>query len=159
MKKIVFTFAIALMSLSATYAQRTNRQQLSPEQRAEKSTAKLEKELGLKPDQKQKVYALELDKFREQANRFEKAKAERTKERAEMLKLRNQNVAQLNKVLTAEQLTKLEALQKDKKRGSHEMRQGRKRGMRDSTRIGRRDGIRKEQMKAQSMRRDSTLKR
>lgn len=133
MKKIFLTFAIALMGFTATYAQQSKKQQLTPEQRAEKSTAKLEKELSLTADQKQKVYAIELNKFKQNQEWHQKAKAERDQKKDMAMKGMKENREQLNKVLTAEQQSKLETIHKEKKGSRHGMK-GKKRGLRaDST--------------------------
>ncbi|WP_316780950.1 hypothetical protein [Pedobacter antarcticus] len=132
MKKIFLTFAIALMGFTATYAQQSKKQQLTSEQRAEKSTAKLEKELSLTADQKQKVYAIELNKFKQNQDWHQKAKAERDQKKDMAMKGMKENREQLNKVLTAEQQSKLETIHKEKKGSRHGMKG--KRGLRaDST--------------------------
>lgn len=95
----------------------------TPEQRAEKITAKMTTELGLSTLQTKQVKAINL----KYANRRDAIRAERTGENREaihtaMKEIRKEHKAALEKVLTEEQITKLTALEKerrDKKRGHH----------------------------------------
>jgi protein CpxP len=115
MKRLFFTLAIAALGFSGAYAQTsTPKQKLTAEQKAEKSSAKLQKELALTADQKQKVYAIELDKFKKAGILRESAKSANTavKERHEGIK--KDTEAKLAKVLTADQNKKLELIKAEK---------------------------------------------
>ncbi len=125
--------AIAVMGFTAVFAQDSTKRQrrpmpkLSAEQRAEKSTGMMEKKLNLTADQKQKVYAIELD-------RAKKMDAYRSEDRAAIkgkMKERKADLeksrADLDKILTADQKTKLDAFRAEAKEKGDKMR---KNGMR-----------------------------
>jgi len=139
MKKLILTMAIAVMGFTAVFAQDSTKRarrempKFTAEQRAEKTTAMMEKRLGLTADQKTKIYAIELD-------RAKKMDAFRTEDRSAMkgkMKSRKADMdaskAQLDNILTADQKTKLDAFRaeakekmKDRKPG-----QGKGRGKKD----------------------------
>jgi len=137
MKKAILTIAIAVMGLTAAFAQDSTKRVRKPmpkmtaEQRAEKATARLEKELSLTADQKTKIYAIELenakkvDAFRsaDQADRKEKMKEGRATMQAQK--------AKIDAVLTAEQKTKLEAVRAEAREKGEKMRKGMGRRDRD----------------------------
>ncbi|AZI27162.1 hypothetical protein EA772_18140 [Pedobacter sp. G11] len=137
MKKAILTIAIAVMGLTAAFAQDSTKRVRKPmpkmtaEQRAEKATARLEKELSLTADQKTKIYAIELenakkvDAFRsaDQADRKEKMKEGRATMQAQK--------AKIDAVLTAEQKTKLEAIRAEAREKGEKMRKGMGRRDRD----------------------------
>ncbi|RZJ79287.1 MAG: hypothetical protein EOO47_11260 [Flavobacterium sp.] len=67
MKKIFYTIALVVMGITASYAQtreRAGRDNLTPEQRAEKAATALQQKLSLTADQKQKVQQIELDRIK-----------------------------------------------------------------------------------------------
>ncbi|WP_316784375.1 hypothetical protein [Pedobacter frigiditerrae] len=67
MKKILYTIALVVMGITASYAQkreRTGRENQTPEQRAEKAATALQQKLSLTADQKQKVQQIELDRIK-----------------------------------------------------------------------------------------------
>lgn len=115
MKRIVLTLAIAFAGLTATFAQSTGKQKMTPEQRAEKSTAKLEKELTLTADQKQKIYAVELDKYKQTEAWHKQTSADRKAKRDQHMASKKETDAKIDKVLTADQKKKLEDLRTAKK--------------------------------------------
>ena len=115
MKKIALTVALAIFGLTASYAQKVERAHLTPEQRAEKSAAKLQSDLALDAKQKDAVYKIQLDKFKHndglhKANHDAKA-AEKGKQKA----FAEANRAQLEKVLTPDQRKKFASLKQDRK--------------------------------------------
>jgi protein CpxP len=119
MKKIVLTLVMIAAAMTATYAQNT-KAKLTAEQKAEKSTAKLQTELSLSADQKQKVYAIELDKFKKADEWHKKTSAVRKAQKEQHKTLKNETDAKLAQVLNADQKKKLEVAQttkKDKKGG------------------------------------------
>ncbi|WP_316808685.1 hypothetical protein [Pedobacter agri] len=137
MKKAILTIAIAVMGLTAAFAQDSTKRvrkqmpKMTAEQRAERATARLEKELSLTADQKTKIYAIELenakkvDAFRsiDQADRKEKMKEGRATMQAQK--------AKIDAVLTAEQKTKLEAVRAEAREKGEKMRKGMGRRDRD----------------------------
>lgn len=113
MKKLILTIAIAAVGFTAAYAQdsakkvRSAMPKMTIEQRAERSTAMLDKKLNLSADQKTKVYAIQLEK----AKKMEALH----KDRKETAKLKNETRAaelktandKLQNVLNPEQKEKL----------------------------------------------------
>lgn len=117
MKRLFLTLAIAAIGFTASYAQSTPKEKMTPAQKAEKSTAKLEKELSLTADQKQKIYAIELDKATKSEEWHKKNNEARKAMKAQHDAAKQATEAQLEKVLTPDQkkkLTDLKAEQKQK---------------------------------------------
>jgi len=118
MKKLFLTLAIAVIGFTASYAQNTAKEKLTPAQKAEKSTAKLQKELSLTADQKQKVYAIELDKATKSEAWHKESKDTKKKMKDQHEAVKNASDAQIDKVLNADQKKKLSALKAEKKEKS-----------------------------------------
>ena len=121
MKKILLTLAIVAAGFTATYAQHPDKPKFTPEQKAQKSTEHLQKELALTADQKQKVYAIELDKFK-QTEAWHKKDHDAKKAMHDQHKaFKDETDTKLSKVLNADQKKKLDALHAEKKdkKGSH----------------------------------------
>jgi len=130
MKKVVLTLAIVVMGLTATFAQDTTKRarrqmpKMTAEQRAEKATAKLEKELNLTADQKTKVYAVELEnskKMEEWRKSDQGAMKDKMKARKSAIDAQK---AKIDGILTAEQKTKMESLRAEAKEKGSKMRRG-----------------------------------
>ena len=115
MKRIVLTLAIAFIGLTASYAQTQGKQKMTPEQKAEKSTAKLEKELSLTADQKQKIYTVELDKYKKNEELHKQTSADRKAKKDQHVASKKETDAKIDKVLTSDQKKKLEDLRTAKK--------------------------------------------
>jgi len=116
MKKLFLTLAIAFIGFTATYAQTAaHKEKTTPAQKAEKSTAKLQKELSLTADQKQKVYAIELDKFQKAESLHKSGHAARQAQKDQQKAIKKETEAKLDKVLNAEQKKKLDAVHAEKK--------------------------------------------
>lgn len=64
MKKILYTAALVVMGITASYAQKAKSEKLSPEERAEKAASAMQQKLALTADQKQKVKQIELDRIK-----------------------------------------------------------------------------------------------
>ncbi|KQN38868.1 hypothetical protein ASE92_05460 [Pedobacter sp. Leaf41] len=137
MKKAVLTIAIAVMGFTAAFAQDTTKKarkqmpKMTAEQRAEKATARLEKELSLTADQKTKIYAVEL----ENAKKVETWRSAdqgdmkgKMKERKEAMQAQK---AKIDGILTAEQKTKMEAMRSEAREKGDRMRKGMGKGKRD----------------------------
>lgn len=121
MKKLFLTFAIALMGFTASFAQQPGKTKMTPEQKAVKSTAKLEKELSLTGAQKQKIYAIELDKY-QKAEEWHKQNHEARKAQKDQHEaLKKATDAKFDQVLTADQKKKMEVIRAEKKekKGKH----------------------------------------
>ena len=137
MKKAILTIAIAVMGFTAAFAQDTTKRarrqmpKMTAEQRAEKATARLEKELSLTADQKTKIYAVEL----ENAKKVETWRSAdqgdmkgKMKERKEAMQAQK---AKIDGILTAEQKTKMEAMRSEAREKGDRMRKGMSKGKRD----------------------------
>ena len=130
MKKAILTIAIAVMGLTAAFAQDTTKRvrrampKMTAEQRAEKVTARLEKQLSLTADQKTKIYAIELENAK-------KMEAWRSADQGDMkgkMKERkaafDEQKAKIDGILTAEQKTKMDAFRAEAKEKGEKMRKG-----------------------------------
>ncbi|WP_080902649.1 Spy/CpxP family protein refolding chaperone [Parabacteroides sp. Marseille-P3160] len=109
MKKFVL-FALVVF-LGTTVASAQNRQRVSPEERVEKQTEALAKELNLTAEQKEKVKAIYLKNV--PAQRAGSAdQTDREKLRAEFQKKREEQTAEIKSILTDEQKTQYDAFMK-----------------------------------------------
>jgi len=134
MKKAILTIAIAVMGFTAAFAQDSTRRprkqmpKLTAEQRAEKTTARLEKELNLTADQKKKIYAVELENAKkletwrkadqgDRKGKMEERKADLDKQRGK-----------IDGILTAEQKTKMEAFRAEAREKGGKMHRGMRHG-------------------------------
>lgn len=138
MKKAILTVAIAVMGLIAAFAQDTTKHarrampKMTAEQRAEKVTSRLEKQLSLTADQKSKIYAIELENAK-------KLEAWRSADKGDMKgKMKERKAAmdeqksKIDAVLTADQKTKMDAFRTEAKERVEKMRKSMgKRGKRD----------------------------
>lgn len=115
MKKIALTIALAIFGLTASYAQKAEKAHLTPEQKAQKSAAKLQTDLSLDPKQKDAVYKIELDKFKHN-EAWHKAKNDvKTADKGKQKAFVDANRSQLEKILTPDQKKKFSTLQQEKK--------------------------------------------
>jgi Spy/CpxP family protein refolding chaperone len=115
MKKIVLTLAIAVSAFTASYAQKSARGPITPEQRAERSASQLKEKLALTDAQKAEVYKIEVDKFKKQ----DEVRKERLQEMKKVAESRKSEMKdsedKLAKVLTPEQKAKYEAMKAERK--------------------------------------------
>lgn len=115
MKKIILTVALAVTALTASYAQKHDKVQLTPEQKAEKVTANLKTKLALSDEQKTKVYQIEVDRMKK-AEEWKKANHEVMKSKADERKaFMKANDEKLEKILTTDQKKTYEAMRAQKK--------------------------------------------
>jgi periplasmic protein CpxP/Spy len=93
------------------------KQALTPEQRAQKQTDKLQSKLGLTEEQKLKVYDLNLNRIKQNQALREKNKgnSEQKGSKEEFQKIRTDFDTQLNAILTADQQTKWAQLKEEHK--------------------------------------------
>lgn len=116
MKRLFLTLAIAAFAYTSNYAQTGNdKDKLSPAQKAEKSTAKLQKELILTADQKQKIYAIELDKFNKSEALHKSGHDAKKAQKDQHDAIKKETDAKLDRILTADQKKKLAAIKTEKK--------------------------------------------
>lgn len=116
MKKLFLTLAIAVMGLTASYAQTAaHKDKATPAQKAEKSTEKLQKELSLTADQKKKVYAVELDKFQKAETLHKSSHEAKAAHKEKQKAIKKETEAKLDNILNAEQKKKLNAIHAEKK--------------------------------------------
>ncbi len=102
MKKTVLFLFVTMFAVSSLFAQQ--RQRATPEQRAERQTETLVKELGLDDKQKEKVYEISL-KF---AQPSKSESTDREKRREEFRKKMEERNAAIKALLTEEQQKKFE---------------------------------------------------
>lgn len=126
MKKLIYTVALVVMGVTASYAQK-QREVLTAEQRAEKYANNLQQKLDLTNDQKQKVKQLEIE-------RANKATEWRTKDKdvakGKMDERKNYmkaNREKLDAILTPEQRTKLDASRDEMRKNAKSRKDGRER--------------------------------
>lgn len=130
MKKIALTLAIAVSAFTASYAQKSDRGPVTPEQRAERAASQLKETLALTDAQKAEVYKIEFEKFKKQ----EELRKERSKEMKKMVESRKaemkDNEDKLAKILTPEQKAKYESIKAERKEKmkDRQHRKGRKPG-------------------------------
>ncbi|WP_443939368.1 hypothetical protein [Pedobacter sp. MW01-1-1] len=119
MKKAILTIVIAVMGFSAAFAQngakRKQLANLTAEQRAERATAGLDKQLSLSADQKTKVYAIQLERAKKMDAYKGEDKAALKENKKEIKALLEKSQSDLDAVLTPEQKTKYEAFKAEKK--------------------------------------------
>lgn len=118
MKKILFA-AVALMFSVALFAQgpqRGERREFKPEEMATRMADGMKKELSLNDEQYKSVYNLYLKRGEEMKARRDKGQqgqqVDREARREEMKKQQEAMNAELKKILTPEQYTKFEEMQK-----------------------------------------------
>lgn len=115
MKKIILTVAIALTAFTASYAQKGDRTRMTPEQRAEKVATNLKEKLSLTDDQKSKVYQLEVDRMKKEAE-LRKDNQEAMKSKMDSRKaFMKENDEKLEKILTADQKKAYDAMREERK--------------------------------------------
>lgn len=118
MKKLIFAAFALIFSVSmfAQQPQRGDRREFKPEEMATRQAEHMKQELALDDEQYQSVYALFLKRNEEMkkqfANRQEGQQVDREARRAEMIKKQEAMNAELKKILTAEQYTKYQEMQK-----------------------------------------------
>ncbi|MGO4875485.1 hypothetical protein ACEN2P_02695 [Pedobacter psychrotolerans] len=134
MKKAILTIAIAVMGFTAAFAQDSTKKirrqmpTMTAEQRAEKVTSRLEKQLALTPDQKTKVYAVELENAKKMEAWRKADHGDRKNKMAERKTAMSEQKAKIDAILTADQKTKMEAFRTEAREKGEKMRKGFRRG-------------------------------
>jgi protein CpxP len=130
MKKLIYTVALVVMGITASYAQGKGgprRPNETPEQRAEKVATELQTKLSLTANQKQKVQALELERIRKNEEWRKSDEGDRKGKMEERKTFMKASKDKMDAILTAEQKTKMEAARKEMK---DKMKDGRGHGAR-----------------------------
>ena len=118
MKKLIFAAFALIFSVGmfAQQPQRGERREFKPEEMATRQAEHMKTELSLDDEQYKSVYTLFLKRNEEMkkefANRQEGQQVDREARRAEMIKKQEAMNAELKKILTAEQYTKYQEMQK-----------------------------------------------
>lgn len=118
MKKLIFAAFALIFSVGmfAQQPQRGERREFKPEEMATRQAEHMKAELSLDDEQYKSVYTLFLKRNEEMkkefANRQEGQQVDREARRAEMIKKQEAMNAELKKILTAEQYTKYQEMQK-----------------------------------------------
>jgi len=134
MKKAILTIAIAVMGFTAAFAQDSTRRprkqmpKLTAEQRAEKTTARLEKELNLTADQKKKIYAVELENAKKMETWRKADQGDRKGKMDERKADLDEQRGKIDGILTAEQKTKMEAFRAEAREKGGKMHRGMRHG-------------------------------
>ena len=134
MKKAILTIAIAVMGFTAAFAQDSTRRakkqmpKLTAEQRAEKATSRLEKELNLTADQKKKIYAVELENAKNMETWRKAEEGARKGKMDERKVVLDKQKAKIDGILTAEQKTKMEAFRAEAREKGGKMHRGMRHG-------------------------------
>jgi len=115
MKKAILASALALMTVM-TFAQ--EKKQRTPEERAQKATEKMAKELNLSEEQKEKVLEINLQKAKEMQQLKEEMKVLKEKRK----KLRDEHAEQMKSVLSEEQYQKYLQMREEMKKKHQEKR-------------------------------------
>lgn len=115
MKKIILTLAIAVTAITASYSQQAERVRITPEQRAERTATQLQTKLALTNDQKTEVYKIEVEKLKKQENWRKESRDEMTKKMEARKADIKESQEKFDKVLTADQKAKYEALKAARK--------------------------------------------
>jgi periplasmic protein CpxP/Spy len=120
MKSTIKTWLIAGMVMVMGVAQAQHKAKLSPEEKAAKATARMEKELGLSADQKEAVHAAHL----ELANSMQAAREAKDKEAGKTA--RKTYHESLKGILSPEQMARYKEIRKaaaEKRRAAREANQ------------------------------------
>ena len=120
MKKVILTIAIAVMGFTAVFAQDSTKRKLdmqkyTPEQRAERSTAMLDKKLSLTADQKTKIYQISLDRAKKMQEMYVAGKDGGKGKGKQMKADMDASNTQIEMVLTPEQKTKYDDMKQQMK--------------------------------------------
>jgi protein CpxP len=142
MKKILITAGLLIGLVGAGYSQdspqrkghkmgQKHREMKSPEERAKMSTDVLEKKLNLTPEQKEKVYALQLERANKMGKIHEADVASRKNQMEKRKELMADGEKKMNQILTEEQQKTLEEMKvkgkdhmQNNRRAMHEPRKG-----------------------------------
>lgn len=121
MKRTMLAFAVALTFFVASaqneHKMPKDKPELTPEQRAQKETDRMDKTVGLSAEQKTKVYDLSLEKAKKAATLHEKMKAKEDEKevyRSEMKSIREDYKKNIDAILSPEQKATLDAKHKEK---------------------------------------------
>ena len=98
-------------------AQRGQRQQLTPEQQAEKQTEMMTEKLALSPEQAQKIKDINLKYADKHKAQRDETQGEREKNRTAMQQLQDERKAAVNAVLNKDQQAKFEQMRPEKGQG------------------------------------------
>lgn len=133
MKKILITAGLLIGLVGTGYSQRApqrkgheagqpHREMKSPEERAKMSTEALEKKLNLTPEQKEKVYALQLERANKTGKMQEADAASRKNKMEKRKELMADGKKKMNNILTEEQQKTLEEMKEKGKERMNEHR-------------------------------------
>lgn len=115
MKKIFYTVALVVMGVTASYAQKPERNKLTAEERAEKAATALQQKLTLTTEQKEKVKQIELERINKN-DEWRKEDGKEIRARMEKRKVFAQaNKTKMEAILTADQKKTLAASREEMK--------------------------------------------
>lgn len=107
MKKLLYTLAFVVTGFTASYAQKTGKENarvpIAPEARAERAADAMQKKLNLSADQKSKVKQIELDRIKKSNEWRETDRAAMKNKMEERKTFMKANRDKMDAVLTADQ--------------------------------------------------------
>ncbi|RZL48536.1 MAG: multiple ligand-binding protein 1 [Pedobacter sp.] len=109
MKKLFYTVALVVMGITASYAQKPEREKLTAEQRAEKAATALQQKLSLNADQKTKVQQLELERIKKNDEWRKQDDGAMKGKREERMAYMKASKEKMDAILTPEQRKTLDA--------------------------------------------------
>lgn len=113
MKKLLYTLAFVVTGFTASYAQKTGKENgrapIAPEARAERAADALQKKLNLSADQRSKVKQIELDRIKKSNEWREKDRAAMKNKMEERKTFMKANRDKIDGILTADQRKTLAA--------------------------------------------------
>ena len=118
MKKLGFLLIVMLMVSVAGMAQGFGGQQMSPEDQAKRTTDQIKEAVGLNADQEKKVYNLNLEQSKQRAKMFEDMQSgggDMGSMREKMTAAREEMNKKMKEILTADQWTKYEKWQEQRR--------------------------------------------
>jgi len=125
MKKLILIATIFSLTFATAFAQRgPQREATTPEQRAERMTERLAKELELTESQKDQINKINLENAQKRQVEMEARRAEQQARRAEMQESMKAQSAQIEAVLTPEQRSKWSEIKESNKERGQQMRRG-----------------------------------
>lgn len=136
MKKLIYTVALVVMGITASYAQKPGRElgkpKGTPEQRAEIAATAMQQKLGLTADQKVKIQQIELDRIKKSEEWRQKDAGNMKDKMEERKSFMKANKDKMYAILTPDQQKTYEASRKEM-RGKFRDGKGRKGSKKDKS--------------------------
>jgi protein CpxP len=118
MKKLGILFFMLVMAATSMAQGFGGGQQMTPEERAKQQTAQIKEAVGLNADQEKKVLDLNIEQGKKQSKMFEEMQGgggDMEGMREKMTAMREETNKKMKEILTAEQWTKYEKWQEERR--------------------------------------------